>query len=100
METERTKPNRGGGPDGLTIAAMEIGSAMAQAALAVDRPELGVELAARSGRAARAAYLALIDIEHPESAGASSPVCADLVHTAYQMEWARLMQTPQGLWDG
>jgi hypothetical protein len=93
--SERLKPQAGSAPPGVqTRIAMAMGAEMEKAQYELSRPELGVELAERASKAARAAYLALVDAANPDSFGMYGPLVTQIGAQSYATEWSRLTQTP------
>ena len=97
-DLDRGMAGQRGGMDGASIALLEAGAAMCAASMDLVRPAVGEEMATRAGRAARAAYLAIVDAEHPDTIGGWAPAIQAVVHQAYCTEWARLANTPEEGW--
>ena len=85
-------------PGSRVLRAMQMGAAMHEAQMELEREPIGVELARRAGAAARAAVLELTDWAHPGSPGMFGHVTQSVALQAYCGEWNRLMATDRAEW--
>ena len=94
------KPQAASGPDEATKTriAMQMGAEMERAQVALSRPTAGEEAAELAGRASRAAVLAFIDNDHPETTGFPFPLVCAIAQQAYGAEWQRLIYTDREAW--